>query len=642
MANFSSGINPITPDTVNNVIPQASSADADAIRSVANIGGAIGASLVNGYNTAQAVSAQTAADRYKAQLSQNLLRVADLEQRGQVKPQMAASMYRLEMSRAISSHPELQDDFLKIHASIVGNPLLGGNVEKDFQQEKDNQNDLHQAFLKTAQTAGWGSPDMPPEQQDLWAQKYQQVLFAQSQINASNALMEHKKLENEVVSSGLAVTSARQNIVSNSLTIQKQKMENAQAISEQQFTSGVKLLSDAYFPKFNNDLGNLLQNVRDGKMTKEDAISAAQTQFAGIEQQVSGLAMAHKDPAYITSFMSPYQMLYQRTIDQISGKTLNTVTTNEVANIQALHETQILTSDPNVAKLAAISNVFKTGLGPLAQNIQNVAGNILSRSMGAPPENGGDPTIAPPNIVSDGTQTSKQDIKQALDINRRAMVTEPTANDPQLTSELGNAVQQHLRGFSVYGPTAASPTQLNEAVKYFASPEFGAYVKAHPDAMTSDSARKAEDVYRKQYETQLLPLIQKEFIDTNVGAAIVVGYKPAPINGSPINAEMGSSGPEIEENANLFQPVFNGVGVSFKLRTVDNDGKPLLVSHPELANNPMVETKLAQLNKEVAPVMTTMVRAGAHFNGGTNYKQAYNYLIDELGWNYGQKPLNSN
>lgn len=641
MANFSSGVDPVNPNPVNVPVPQASNADADAIRSVANIGGAVGASLVNGYQTAQVTAVTKRQNQYMSDFIQNHLRIAQLEQQGDIKPAYAAGQYRLLLARAVANHPEMSQDFLKAQQKIIDDPV-GGNVMKDFQQEKDNQNDLHQAALKAAQTAGWGSPDMTAEQQDLWSQKYQQFLFAQSQINASNAVMQHKKLENEVVSSGLAITAAKQNIVSNNLTIQRQKMENAQALAEQQFTAAIKGMSDAYFPKFTNDLNNLTANVQAGKMRKEDAISAAQKQLASIQQQVSALAMAHKDPAYIESFMAPYKMLAQNAIDQISGKTLNTVATNEVANIQALHESQLLTSDPEVAKLAAVSNVFKTGLGPLAQQIQQVAGNILVKAMGNTPENGGDPSVAPPNVVGDGTVQTSQGIKQALDITKRAMAAEPTANNSQLTDEVKNHVDQIFRGFTAYGPTATSPTQLNEAVKYFASPEFGAYVKAHPDAVVGENARKAEDVYRRAYKEQVLPLIQREFIDSDVGAATVVGYKPAPNDGSPLNAEMGSSGPVVEQNAHLFQPVFNGTNVSFRLRVVDDSGKPISMTHPEWANNPMVQSKLNYLNKQVAPVMNTLIRAEAHLAGGSQYKQAYGALIDELGWDYGQKPLNTN
>lgn len=617
MADFTSGVSPVEPEQAPNVVVPASTADANAILSAGNILGAVGSSLAQGYTAAQNTKQLKENARITNQFSQNLLRISDLEQQGYMKPDVAMRQYRLEMARTLSNNPMMEKELLQTYASIVGTPGLGQNIAKDFQQAKDNQNDLVMQNLKDAQAKGWGKASDPPDVQQYWADKHQEFLKAQDDMEAANAILEHKIKENNLVTSGLSITSARNNIALQGISMQRQRLGLAQDYAQNQFLQGVKGLSDSYFPKYSRTLSDLLADVRAGKMTKEDAISQVQAQFAQMQQQVSSISLAHKEPGSIDAFMKPFEMMTQRTLDQLSGKTLSTVATNDVGNIQALQQLQLLTHDPKFLTLTGVSKLIPAGAGALQDAIGNSAIDLLKKGGVIQGEG-----QAPPNPVTDGTPESAKGTKQYFDMLKRAMIVARSGNDAELNSEVDTNVANILRGVSVYGSTAQNPSDMTQVVRYLASPEFGEYMKTHPDAVTGPNARKAEEVYISEYQNKVLPLVQEEFINT--GADFSTAYTQTGSrmsDASPgLNARTGGrSVPVMEPNAKLIHPEFNGVGVTF-VATADS-------------NNPSVQAKVKKLNAQVAPAMNTMIRANAHLAGSTNYKQAYEQLMSQLSSN---------
>src|SRR5574337_140734 len=514
MADFTSNVAPVNIPQSPNIVVPADTSTANAIQSGGNILGAIGQSLAQGYAGAQLEKQNKESGRINNQLAQNLLRVADLEQSGFMKPDVAARQYRITMARALANNyanPALTKQLLETYQTIVKTPGLGENIAKDFQQEKDNQNDLSQQALKSAQAAGFGSPDMTPDMQQFWAEKHQQFLFGQTQMNAANAILEHKIKENNLVSSGLAITSARQGIAAGNVNLQRARIGLATDQAKFQYIAGVKNLSDAWFPQFSSNLEQITADVQSGKTpNKEDAIRDVQTRLAALRQRASGMALAGDQPGMIDGFMKPYEMLAQRTIDQISGKTLNTVATNDVDNITLLQQHLLTTQNPDFARLAAVSKMIPAGAGALQTTIGNATIDMLKKG-GQIPNSDGTYSTSPPNVTSDGTKEGNKAVSDYYKLLKRAMLTSSQSNDPDLSNEVDNYVANTLRGIGVYGGTAQNPANLSETVRFVGSPEFAKYVKDHPDSVTGANAQKAKEVYKQEYEQKVLPLIQDQF-----------------------------------------------------------------------------------------------------------------------------------
>lgn len=611
MADFTSNVAPVEMPQAPNIVVPADTSTANAILAGGNILGTIGQTLAQGYNNAQVQAKSKEQARVMNQFSQNLLRISDLDQQGAFKSGDAIRQYRLQFARTLANNPTMEKDLLETYKAIVGTPGLGENVAKDFQQGKDNQNALILQNIQDAQKAGWGNAQMPMDEQVAWSEKHQQFLFAQSQMEAANAVLEHKIKENNLVSSGLSITSARLGIATGGVNLQRARLALAKDQSQQQFLNGVKNLSDAYFPKYSNDLEQITSAVKNGQMNKEDAIRQVQTQFAQMQQQVSGIALAHDNPGSVEAFMKPFELMTQRSIDQLNGKTLNTVATNDIANIQALQQQQLLVNDPDFLKLSAVSKTIPAGMGALQTSLGNVAIDMLKKAGVI----NGDGT-APPNPVSDGTKSGSSGVKQFFDVLKRAMVVGQSDSDPQLHQEIDAHVANVLHGVGVYGGTAQSPADLNHVVKYLASPEFGAYVKSNPNAVAGPNAERAKDVYTQEYQQKILPLIQDQFtaLGTWSNATVQTGTTMVRSNDPRVG---NFPQPVATPTAEVVHPVFNGTGVSF-------------VADPKYTNIPQVQQKVKELNSQVAPVMNTLIRANAHLAGSSNYKSAYEALMEQL------------
>lgn len=623
MADFNPGVQPVEAQPMRPIVVGADTSTANAIQSGGNILGVIGSTIANGIQGAAVAAQNKESGRRLNELQQNLLRVSDLEQSGDMKPEVAARQYRITMARALANNygnPALTKQMMDTYKDIVATPGLGQNIAKDFQQEKDNANDLHMQALKTAQAAGWGSPNMSSAEQDLWSEKHQQFLYAQGQIEAANKVLDHKIKENNLVTSGLAITQARQGIVSNGLTIQSKRLQLARDVAQNQLIGGVQNLSDSYFPKWNADLANLEQKVRSGKMTAEEAMKAAQQQHANIQKQVSNISLAHSDPGVISPFMKPFDMTYQNFVDNISGKNVSGVAANQLSAATNLQALQLTTHNPDLLKISGLSKILPAGMGPMLTTIANATTKAMvdsgfGQSGGA--QNSQQAT--PVNPLSNGTPESKSGMSTYYDIIKRAQgLFTSNPSNKELGDELDGVVKNVLHGVGVYGSTAQSPANMTEVVKYLASPEFGQYVKQHPEAVSGDNAEQARQVYSQFYQAEVLPRIQNEFINqgmlskssTQTGTTTVITPRGVPIPKTVMT-----------ENSKLYHATWNGVGVSF----VANDPKEM--------SNPYAVNKLRELNTQVAPVMTTLIHAQTNLAGSNDYRSAFNAMLDEISTN---------
>jgi len=617
MANFQSGVQPVEENPLPMLTNPVDNSKANDISTFGNVLGVVGSTLAQAFTQGQQIKQAKADANVLGGYSQNLLRVADLEQQGVLKPDQALRRYRLLTAQMIANHPMLQDEIYKTYGNIVEKAGLGLNVAKDYQQQQDNANQLKMQALMDAQKAGWGSPNDPPEVQQQMAEKHQQFLFAQSQMEAANALLEHKIKENNLVSSGLQITAERQTIANQSISLKRNQIGLAQDQAKQQFLAGAKNLSDAYFSKWQQDTANIVKQVQAGQLKPEDAIKAIQQQQAAIHQQTGALAAAYDSQGSLEALTKPIDMLAQATIDQISGKTGSQVTENTVNNILGLKNIQLLSSDPKFLALTAVSKMIPAGAGALQQGIGDAAVRLLKQNRAIPLDPGDNPANfgldgrKPGDITHNDDPDHNKGVEQYFSITRGAISNIRAGNnDPDLHNEVLGNIHYILRGIGVYSKTMASPSELNSAVKFFADPQVGSYMKDHPEIIKGDAAVMAKVAYEQDYQRAVLPLIQEEFLNSKVR----VGEK---VDSDSLTAmRFGPQMvPDERPTSGWIHPEFNGTGITF----VPND--------PSKGD---VQREAQRLNREVAPVINNLIRANAHFAGTLDYKTSYENFMAQL------------
>lgn len=620
MADFQSGVNPVQERDMPMLTNPVNTSAANTISALGNILGTVGAGAAQAYSQGQQIKQVKQNAGFMDTYAQNLLRVSDLEQQGVMKPGQALRHYRLLTAQMISNHPLLQEDIFKTYGNIVEKAGLGQNVAKDYQQQQDNANALKQSALLDAQKAGWGSPNDSPEQQEVMAEKHQQFLFAQSQLEAANALLDHKTKENNLISSGLQIRSQRASLANQSVTLKRNQIGLAHDQAKQQFLVGAQNLSDAYFGKWQQDTSVILKQVQSGQLKPEDGVKMIQQQQAAIHQQTGALALGYDSEGSLAALTKPIDMLADATIAQINGDVGTKVTSNTLANIENTKSIQLLTSDPKFLTLTATSKMIPAGSGALQQNLGDAAIRILKNNHVIPldpsdnPNNFGTGAVKPGDPTNNDDPDHNKGIDQYFSIIKGAISNIRSGNnDPGLAGEVSGNIVNVLRGVGVYSKTMASPAELNSAVKFFADPQVGSYMKNHPDIIKGDAAAMAKVAYEQDYQRAVLPLVQEEFLNSNVD---VGDFKNIAAGNPALEGRFGVlPTPNARPSTGYIHPEFNGTGIVF------------------VANDPSkgdTQREAQRLNREVSPVVNNLIRANAHFAGTLDYKASYENIMAQI------------
>lgn len=618
MADFQSGVAPVQQAPMRETPAPVDLSTANAVSSAGNILGAIGTTLGQGYATEQQIQAQTKQASFMGNFQQDLLRISDLEQQGVLKPEAAMRQYRLRYASMLANHPLQADEINKSFSQIAEKAGLGLNVVDDYKQQRDNANALHLASLQAAQKDGFGKPTDSPEQQAYMADLHQQFLFNQTQIDAATKVINYKKAGVELTNANLSTVRARQEIALGNISYQRAQLQLSTEQAKDKFRNGAAGVMDTYFSKFDQDTNDIMnrvgQQVSDGKggqttYTKEMAISDIGNLQASVQTNASGLAAQYDSEGTLNGLQKPLEMLAKNKIDTLSGAITKTVADNQLSNILALKQHLILSKDDEMLTLAATSKILPNSAGVLLDRMGNRAVDLLKKNgylndetqqAGNGPKQPGDPTTHGDN--------GDKGVTQYFDLIKDSTSKINAGNkDPDLKRDNDSHISKTLQGLGVYGPTAPSAKELNAAIDFFSSTQIGQYLKANPSLIQGQNAQAAKAIYENDYKQSLLPMLQEEFSKASVQTGEI-----NTVTGKGIRHTEAVSG-ELNKNITMS---FNGSGVTFQA----ND-----------PNNRFVVSKANQMNKDVAPVVSRMVKAGAHFSGNTDYRASYDELIQQLG-----------
>jgi len=195
------------------------------------------------------------------------------------------------------------------------------------------------------------------------------------------------------------------------------------------------------------------------------------------------------------------------------------------------------------------------------------------------------------------------------------------ATNPEVhLKQLNNNVVNILRSTVINGKATENPTEFNQVMEFFGSAEFGNYaskVGGIPAQVTAEAAT----VLSENYQQFVNELMVKEYKEK------VVQIKPHVSLGASarqprINTETSVPITEVVDAQESFSvvPQFNGVGVTFTLDESKVDPTQL----------PAVKASVAELNKNIAPILNQSVRAAAHLEGHKNYQKVFDTNFAEL------------
>lgn len=620
MADFTSNVSPVNVPNEPMLTNPVDTSAANNISALGNILGTVGSSLVQGYTQNQQLAQTKNNFSHIEQYTQNLLRINDLEQQGIMKPEQAMRRYRLLTAQTLSNHPTLREDILKTYNAVIGAPGLGKETIDDVERTKNNQNALEMAAKQSALQAGFITTDMSPEQQDVMVQKHQQFLFGQTQMEQASKLLAYKTSEINLTNAGLETQLKRQSLTTGGINQRKAALELSKAQAQSTFLNGAQHLADSYYSLADNNsqkiiskVGTQIQDPNTGKptvYTKDMAVVDLKAMMTSMQNQATAVATGYDQQGSIGGLIKPSSDLVQIKIDQLIGKISTDVATQQLSQSMALQQQMIATKDPDFIKYAAISKTLPAGMQQLVVPIANAAVKSLQQNGLIPdPDN---PNGTKPADLTNGKDDDS--VNQHLSVIKGAIKTiQQGVGDQGLKDETKQHMDSILKGISKYAPTTDSPAELNSLMSFLADATTGKYLRENPDLIAGDSVNQAKDALQVYYKSKVRPLIRDEFEQ----ATVPIGVRNVADNNPALIARFGViPGADQREVPSEIHMIFNGTGASF-----------VAVSN---ADQPVVQQKVKDLNKTLAPVINTMIKTDAHLDGSQSYKKAYQALTFDI------------
>lgn len=322
---------------------------------------------------------------------------------------------------------------------------------------------------------------------------------------------------------------------------------------------------------------------------------AKMTGFVGELRGLSGGADKDADPSFL---LTGANNMVQAFVDFNSGKTSKDVYDTKLAAGKTQAELTFLQSDPRTSKLVAASQLLNTNLSDIANPLYSTTNDVLKKFLNL--EQGS--TSDKPEDVIDSTKatvTTLSDLSSSI----QAVGDKPT---PDQLKSINTALTNNVRSLGVYGATASNPKDLNAVINFLANPVNGKYFANN--AVPKQFLDQAQDALGKEYGDVVLPLIRERW-----DQAMTLRNNPAfkSISQTPMRGETSPSTPP-----EIITPVWNGSGVQF-------------LPGPGLQKDSRVVAEAASLNKDVASVLNTYVRAATHLAGNNNYQSFYQTNLAE-------------
>lgn len=539
------------------------------------------------YEQEQAVKSQ--GHKVVSRFTQQQLEIADAVDRGELSSQQARRQMRVNLARALADNPGFEEDIRAAHGDVLGTSGMGKVVATGTQAE--------QQFWEVqgeAESAGWITPDMGDDeryeatldfmafnrtQKELQAQQ-NELALKRSQLGYSTDQIQHETAK-------IRQSNARLSNKSQRLAIQQQE----DAIAGQK---NLGALNQSYFPQFQRKLDQIVNNESLPVEDKNRALDDIEQDYLNLSAQIG----ANAPSSFRDGMASPYRTAIANARAVVSGKR-DLEAYNNQANIAKAKANLTLTGDPEVLQAMTLADAF-----PQAPEVQLAISPVVIRKIGELGNTG--KRNKPIDFTDpDESETNKKALSH-MKANMAALSSQSGDITPQQKETVSGGINRILRGVNAFGASVDDPGQLNDLVDFFASDEYGNYVSSEGTGIDPENVRQAEEVIQAEYTNVVQPLIRKEYSDVTAR----VGVLP----GDPNEAGGVMAVADERPVASLIEPIWTGSGLTFR-------------TNSDQAN---VRAKTRQLNKRVAPIVTKLVKVGAHFSGTKNYESVYNDQFAQL------------
>lgn len=399
----------------------------------------------------------------------------------------------------------------------------------------------------------------------------EEYLIASANVRSATMAAEQLKQTTDAIDLRL-----KQNTLASS---ERTRLEQERTDAGREF---VRRTSQVEFTRMQNSLENILAT----DVSDTEKVNAINDWFNGFLSSGTELNLDLGSTEF-SAYIKPFEMLRDTYIDRATG----VLSDEELKrrNERILETSRaIALADPEVAKLATASSLFRqeTILELLLKNDQ--AFNTVARFMA-----GGDTEGPGESPFVNGSLN-----ETALKNYGRAIAEGLKSSDEEVSEESQRRLINMLNDISVYEGVLRNDARTGKAlVEFMSSTEF-------LDAVTSGEAglelEAASQVIEDHYSSEVWGALQREFQESDVRVIV----------------------PKTRRSRN---PQTEQVPTTNIIETETVPGGMRFVNNLERGDVGFAEAqrKTRQLNKNVAPLVNSMIRAGAHLQGRDDYNKVW-------------------
>lgn len=476
----------------------------------------------------------------------------------------AAARSQAVYGKYASAYPQFHDEITKSAAGFKGYTEVGTAVRK-----VETEADIRKSAMLSAQNDGYMFfPGMSTQAEDAQIQSHQLALRSAKDLDSFYKAQAEKRAQG-TYDKGVAAEESKQ--------------------------TSLRLINDLASSNLNSSREfsvSVGQQVRNGEMSIDEARALITKRFASINLAIQSTAGINPElAAPYRSIFGEVQKLSEQLIDPKAPVEVLTAQIDSLLSRQKIMALQ----DPAVAKAISASQLFGNNAQVLLSNNKTVA-TAIERMLSTPADK---TDISNPVVGNKGVE------EPTFDFLRRSMsdVSSNKYNDNvKAKDEVNNVIRHTLKQTADMIGRGVDAKTLEEAVSFFASPEYGQW--ASTNTTKPEEQRAAYYAIQVIYQPTVVQGVEKRINEAFVTNTGLVPARAA--TGETITPKTAKL------NKDNFSVQFNGSGIVFGMKNTPTD--PL---------EARFAAQTLQSLKATQQALTQLVRAGAHMEGTTNYGKVW-------------------
>jgi hypothetical protein len=383
-----------------------------------------------------------------------------------------------------------------------------------------------------------------------------------------------------LASSRVGLGTARLNQERTAISLQEDK---ARTKAQQ----GAGELANATGTRLRTKFNTIQRQVEAGTLDPVEAAQMMDEEWLMIKGEISAVGQGSGGD-YINNLVAPLKDFYEVKRGFVTGETDREVM-ESVSGRALAFQSMNITGNPETARILATSKIVGAGGNlTLGGPLNEIALNQLDKN--------GREGSRPADLTDSDNDRGTEQYLTLLNGSLESVERDP--NQEELREDVRVNLNQVLKGVASYGNLVENPKDMNRVMDFMGGDRYGAYVETNGTGIDSANRQAVNELVMRQFDEVVRPLVAEEWRNASELTYAVP---------DPTRPETAG---QTESTTSSIRPFFSGNGLRF-------------VATNSAEMNPRLRSKINDLNRTVAPVVSRFIRVGAHTEGHRDYQRIY-------------------